>query len=269
MRARLPRPALFTAAFNKSYADMCKAHPFFGAKSGMTSRQWWFEVVKKTYSLTENLNAIEPAEMEGLLPTVFEMLYQEVFSTKVGWSLKEDALYTLNKLRDWRDLGAGPKIGVISDFDDRLPTILAELGVANYFDFIITSQQAKADKTQKQIFDLALGKAGLTSAETAYHVGVLSQDVEGAAAAGWRPLRFSEWFDESFPDWTVVDSEEDAAKGAERSAKHMSWGRRDTATGVEWIELWGLDDILTIFGFPEDPNKPIRTTYVRNVLSDE
>jgi phosphoglycolate phosphatase-like HAD superfamily hydrolase len=166
-------------------------------------------------------------------------------------------------------LGSGPKIGIISDFDERLPSILSELGVASYFDFIITSQQAKADKTKKSLFDLALGKAGLTSAESAYHLGVQSQDIEGAASAGWKPLRFTEWFDDTFPDWTIKDSEEDAATGADRSAKVMSWGRKDTTTGVEWIELWGLDDLLTIFGFPEDPNKPIKTTYIRNVLTDE
>ena len=41
------------------------------------------------------------------------------------------------------------------------------------------------------------------------------------------------------------------------------------SSGMEWVELWGLDDILFLFGFPDDPDKPIRTTYIRNVLDDQ
>ena len=42
-------------------------------------------------------------------------------------------------------------------------------------------------------------------------------------------------------------------------------GRRDTDRNLDWIEMWGLDDVLTLFGFPEDVNKPIPTTYVRGL----
>ena len=47
------------------------------------------------------------------------------------------------------------------------------------------------------------------------------------------------------------------------------WGRRDAARGLQWVELWALDDLLKLFGFPDDASKPIKTTYIRNVLSDE
>ena len=49
----------------------------------------------------------------------------------------------------------------------------------------------------------------------------------------------------------------------------MWWGRRDTAKGLDWIEIWGIDDILTLFGFPADETKPISTTYIRNFRSDD
>jgi hypothetical protein len=90
----------------------------------MSSKSWWFEVVRSTYLSTQDLSTIEPQEIEGLLPAVFEILYENVFSSKEGWLLKEDAEYTLRKLREWRDQGAGPKIGIISNFDARLPNIL-------------------------------------------------------------------------------------------------------------------------------------------------
>ena len=41
-RIQLPQPALFTAAFNKTYADMATKHTCFGATSAMSSRDWWY-----------------------------------------------------------------------------------------------------------------------------------------------------------------------------------------------------------------------------------
>ena len=35
------------------------------------------------------------------------------------------------------DAGAGPKLGVIANFDERLPALLEELGVAHYFDVCV------------------------------------------------------------------------------------------------------------------------------------
>ena len=67
---------------------------------------------------------MDSSELNSLLPAVFKTLYDEVFGTSEGWTLKDDTLYTLEKLREWRDLGNGPRIGVISNFDDRLHDIL-------------------------------------------------------------------------------------------------------------------------------------------------
>ena len=36
----------------------------------------------------------------------------------------------------------------------------------------------------------------------------------------------------------------------------------------EFDEVWGLDDILYLFGLPDDPSKPIKTTYLRAILDD-
>ena len=89
----------------------------------MTSKQWWYEVINTTYKTTENLNQVEPDELEQLMPDLFSMLYGQIFSSKEGWMVREDALYTLKRLREWRDLGSGPKIGIVSNFDGRLPSI--------------------------------------------------------------------------------------------------------------------------------------------------
>ena len=91
----------------------------------MTSEQWWMEVVRRTYRGTETLsNCLDEKEIEKVLPVAFNTLYNKVFNTKEGWVLKEDALYTVVKLREWRDQGAGPKIGIISNYDVRMKNIL-------------------------------------------------------------------------------------------------------------------------------------------------
>jgi hypothetical protein len=98
----------------------------------MSSEQWWMEVVRRTYCGTENLNnCLDQKEIEKVLPIAFNTLYNKVFNTKEGWVLKEDALYTVVKLREWRDQGAGPKIGVISNYDIRMKNILE--GLKNTF----------------------------------------------------------------------------------------------------------------------------------------
>jgi hypothetical protein len=105
------------------------AHPCFGSLSPdeepMTSEMWWMEVVRQTFRTTETLdNCLDFKEIEKVLPVAFKILHQNVFNTKEGWVIKEDAAYTLQKLSEWRDQGGGPKIGVISNYDIRLNNIL-------------------------------------------------------------------------------------------------------------------------------------------------
>ena len=99
-------------------------HPCFGAKSGMKPKDWWFQVVSATYKYTENLDQVSSEELDAILPRIFEKLYTEIFSSSDGWLLKENAEYTLKKLAEWRDIGGGPKLGIISNFDGRLHNIL-------------------------------------------------------------------------------------------------------------------------------------------------
>jgi HAD superfamily hydrolase (TIGR01549 family) len=217
------------------------------------------------------------------MPEIFEMLYTTVFSTKEGWTVKEDVLYTLQKLVEWRDQGSGPRIGVVSNMDDRLALILADLDLTKYFDFVSTSYETKQEKPDRGLFDsaLSLAKLPFSSAATSYHIGPsIDTDVIGASAAGWSSFRYNPWFDEEFPDWYAIETDDEADQGAESRKQLLEWGRRDLArpgvspdakdgSCLEWVDLWGLDDVLHMFGFPEDPTKPIRTTYIRNVLDDE
>ncbi len=145
-----------------------------------------------------------------------------------------------------------------------MTTILRDLGLEKYFDFVITSYDFKQEKPNKDIFNAALKRVKLPNAKGAYHVGYnINNDIMGAISAGFVPLHINEWFDEQFPDWTQVDTVETAQQGAENRAEYMKWGRKNMDTGAEWYELWGLDDILTLSGLPQDDSKTIKTTYIR------
>jgi Haloacid dehalogenase-like hydrolase len=47
----------------------------------------------------------------------------------------------------------------------------AELGLAEHFDFVMTSEESKAEKPNRQIFDMAMEKTKCSDPATAYHVG--------------------------------------------------------------------------------------------------
>ena len=128
--------------------------------------------------------------------------------------MKSDAVYTLKKLTEWRDMGGGPKLGIISNFDDRLHSILGQLELAESFDFILTSYESACEKPDRGMFDEALKRAQCSDPSLAYHVGnSIDIDAVGAITAGWTPLVYNEWFDEQFPDWNEINTIEDAAEG--------------------------------------------------------
>mmetsp|Transcript_24753 Transcript_24753/g.33963 ORF Transcript_24753/g.33963 Transcript_24753/m.33963 type:complete len:426 (-) Transcript_24753:99-1376(-) len=292
MQIRLPRPTFFTKAFNAAFAETSAQYPCFGARNDMTSRQWWDIVIEKTYRTTEYLTEIESDEWPQLLPELTELLYEKIFNSGEGWAVKEDVEFTLQKLRDWRDLGGGPRLGVIDNFDDRLDHILTVLGLRQYFDFVLTSRHTRSEKPAPDMFQQARQICGIPPSSPVapaepnpnpvvcsplcVHVGVsLSADIAGAASAGFLAIHFSERFEEGLPDWAAIESEDQADEGVARRSKTLFWGRRDLSpdprgptAGLAWLEVWGLDDVLFLFGLPDDPSKPLKTTYMRAVLQD-
>lgn len=171
------------------------------------------------------------------------------------------------------------------------------MDLRKYFDLVLTSRECGSEKPQPEIFhtamrqfDLLIDKEENSIDKICFHIGnSLETDVVGAVSAGWTALRFNEWFDDDFPDWTAVDSAADADKGFQARKEIMEWGRKEQGRKIsvrpytmpdgkivgtegtvelEWVEMWGLDDILTMFGFPVDTNKPIRTTVLRGFLED-
>lgn len=165
------------AAFRETF-KRTKAPAFQPTVAGdQSERLWWQAVVAEVLALSH------PDGRDYAESTGFEALFDQLFhhyATADAWQVFPDVLPTLERAR------AHARLLVVSNFDDRLETILSGLGLAGYFHAIVTSSQAKARKPAPGIFRHALDAAGVTPAEAA-HVGDCPRaDREGAEACGIR-----------------------------------------------------------------------------------
>jgi putative hydrolase of the HAD superfamily len=89
-------------------------------------------------------------------------------------------------LRELRARGA--RLVVVSNWDVSLHEVLSETGLTDLVDGAISSAEAGVAKPDPQIFAMGLALAGVEPHE-AVHVGdTVSADVDGALAAGVRPV---------------------------------------------------------------------------------
>ena len=100
-------------------------------------------------------------------------------------TLYDDVVPTLQHFRD-----EGFKLAIVSNWDTPLDPLTERLGIANYFDAIVASHDARvrSEKPDPHIFDYALTAVGV-SAEEAVHVGdTYEADIVGAQGVGIRPI---------------------------------------------------------------------------------
>uniref|UniRef100_A0A023GH69 Rhythmically expressed gene 2 protein n=1 Tax=Amblyomma triste TaxID=251400 RepID=A0A023GH69_AMBTT len=165
--------------FKIEFKRMVAQHPNYGAESGMTSQQWWAELVSRTLSGSGAIS-------ESLMTSISKHLY-ESYRTPQCWAPNIGTVETLQQLKN-----SGRKLGVISNTDERLDSILTGLRLRQYFDFVIASAVVKVEKPSKDIFSLALICASSDEHLTpdhALHVGDnIVLDYLAAKSAGWNAL---------------------------------------------------------------------------------
>ena len=80
---------------------------------------------------------------------------------------------------------------MVSNWDERLPRLLAALGLAGHFEAVVVSAEVGVEKPHPRIFEAALERLAL-AADEVVHVGDHAvEDVEGARAVGLRALRLA------------------------------------------------------------------------------
>ena len=168
-------------ALDREFRRAWKAAPERAATSGPRpddDKGWWRDLVAAVFDAV-----LSPAEKQRFdLPAYFEAVYAH-FAEPGVWAAYPDVAGALQSLRD-----AGYRLGIISNFDRRLRKVLADLGLAAYFEHIVISSEVGVDKPDARIFREATGLFHV-SPEHALHVGDDPQKDWGAGAAGLRVFR--------------------------------------------------------------------------------
>jgi putative hydrolase of the HAD superfamily len=146
--------------------DRFTAHPE-GAKG------FWRELVARVAARLEL-----PPPTPFLSAELFER-----FAHADAWELFADVPPALPALR-----AAGLRLAVISNFDARLPRLLADAGLADAFDAVVYSEEVGVEKPHPAIFEELLERLELPASRV-LHVGDSRRDdVEGARAVGMQAL---------------------------------------------------------------------------------
>jgi 2-haloalkanoic acid dehalogenase type II len=104
-----------------------------------------------------------------------------------GVRAREGTREVLERLR-----AAGLHLAVVSNIDDdQFEAIWSRIQLADCFDAVTTSEQARSCKPHPGIFELALRKAGVPAAAAAFVGDSLHHDVAGANAVGMRSVWLS------------------------------------------------------------------------------
>ena len=163
--------AAINAGFTQAFAQA--PPPIFAVahqeKLKQCERLWWFDVVHAVF--------YRVGMFDG-----FDNYFDEVFEAFAGdshWTVDPELLPLVNELT-----GLGYELGIISNFDTRLFSVLEALSLRSFFDSVTISSLVKAVKPSRQIFHYALNEHAVEPYE-ALHVGDnLKEDWEGATNAG-------------------------------------------------------------------------------------
>jgi putative hydrolase of the HAD superfamily len=162
--------ARFRAAFRAAPPLACRADD--PAELEACERAWWRRVVRET---------LDAGDAPGFA-ACFDELFA-YFADPHAWRLYPDVRPALAIMR-----AAGIRLAVVSNFDRRLGPIIAGLGLGELFDLIVPSSVAGAAKPAPGIFHHALLGLGVPAARALHAGDELTEDVEGARAAGLRAV---------------------------------------------------------------------------------
>jgi putative hydrolase of the HAD superfamily len=174
-------PAALEAGFRAAWkAAPAPLHPE-GSPPEDDDADWWRALV--TTAFTHALHPAPPPGPQEMEP-LFAALYTR-FRDPALWSLYDDVLPALDLLQGRSADGTARwRLFVLSNFDRRLHSILAGLGIASRFESVILSSEVGASKPHPRIFRAALQAAGVP-ADLCLHIGDDETcDLEGARQAG-------------------------------------------------------------------------------------
>jgi putative hydrolase of the HAD superfamily len=164
-------PGVLHAAFRELFPGMpAMAFPDVAQPAlADAERAWWRELVARVVERAGGVREFED---------YFEALYA-YYADADAWRTYPETHRALMSAR-----ARGLRLGVVSNFDSRLPPILQRLGIGDLVDTVVYSTGCGAAKPDERIFDFAI-RALESTPPTTLHVGDnLEADYHGACAAG-------------------------------------------------------------------------------------
>ena len=131
------------------------------------------------------------------------LLYDE-FGKGERWSLYPDVLPAVRRLHSM-----GMRMGIVSNWDTRLPGLCHHLGLSRYLGFVISSANLGRIKPEASIFRTALGRAGVAPPETVHVGDHYYADGLGARSVGIHPVLLDRMGMAANADCTVIASLEE------------------------------------------------------------
>lgn len=135
------------------------------------SRGWFEAFIERVFV---GQLGVDECQLECLRSELFER-----FESPATFRLFPGALELVRSLR-----GLGLRVGVVSNWSESLPGILAGLGLADQLDFSVVSALERCEKPERAIFELALTRAGANPHEAAHVGDCPERDVRGAQSLG-------------------------------------------------------------------------------------
>lgn len=177
---------------DRYYEERYWADDTFWASEEEAAAMW-----SEMYALVMREVGVEPSLDLG------RELYDE-FGKGDRWALYPDVLPTVERLHQM-----GIRMGIISNWDVRLPGLCHHLGLSRYLEFVISSANLGRIKPEASIFRAALDRVGVEPVE-AVHVGDhYYADVLGARAAGIHAVLLDRAGRAGNPDCPVIGSLEE------------------------------------------------------------
>ncbi|XP_065067676.1 haloacid dehalogenase-like hydrolase domain-containing protein 3 [Rhopilema esculentum] len=145
--------------FSKAYKEVTRRLPNYGYEKGISTEDWWYEVVQRVFY---NLGLRD----KKVIRSISNQLYTN-YSMKGQHELFPEVLSVLKELKSKTDL----KLGIISNFDERLYILLDQMDMGKYFDLVLCSKVFGKAKPNTEMFSAALVLAENLKPCEALHIG--------------------------------------------------------------------------------------------------
>lgn len=162
---------------NENWIFMTRKHPNFGLNTGLGWKNYWRTFAQNVFSRAFEIENISGNPSLGSIVDELMMTY----STGETFKMQKGTIELLEHLKK-----ECIPLGIISNYDPRIKSMISNIGLSHYFDFILSSYEVGCEKPDIKIFREAESHVKSSNRELFLHVGdSYLLDFKGAINAGW------------------------------------------------------------------------------------